>query len=241
MATAGNANGFFLQFARFIRTLVMDAFITRPRGSVLTSSGTYLSDRLLGGASVVADITKQWQLGLHHVNLFEVPNSGTLDVAVRNPVHCAVVNHQQGGERWTHETTLHAGTSNRTWVFAAEDQNDLNSSGAFWELDSRHESRDSLWNWNVGYRYVEPEFRSAAAQTRRLIGQAQCSLRPLQRTPMISLARRLSVFDLLVDPLLYNQALAPQLMQFNPFLSNVSPYGDATPNRMGVFGSLEWG
>ena len=55
------------------------------------------------------------------------------------------------------------------------------------------------------------------------------------------LARRLSVFDLLVDPLLYNQALAPQLMQFNPFLSNVSPYGDATPNRMGVFGSLEWG
>ena len=55
------------------------------------------------------------------------------------------------------------------------------------------------------------------------------------------LARRLSVFDLLVDPLLYNQALAPQLMQFNPFLSNVSPYSDATPNRMGVFGSLEWG
>ena len=80
----GLQTDFSLQFARFIRTLAMDAFITRPRGSVLTSSGTYLSDRLLGGASVVADITKQWQLGLHHVNLFEVPNSGTLDVAVRN-------------------------------------------------------------------------------------------------------------------------------------------------------------
>ena len=65
MATAGNANGFFLQFARFIRTLVMDAFITRPRVGA-DFKGTYLSDRLLGGASVVADITKQWQLGLHH-------------------------------------------------------------------------------------------------------------------------------------------------------------------------------
>ena len=237
----GLQTDFSLQFARFIRTLAMDAFITRPRGSVLTSSGTYLSDRLLGGASVVADITKQWQLGLHHVNLFEVPNSGTLDVAVRNPVHCGVVHHQQSGERWIHETTLHAGTSNRTWVFAAEDQNDLTSSGAFWELDSRHESRDSLWNWNVGYRYVEPEFRSAAAQTRRLDWSSAMQPSTFATYTNDQLARRLSVFDLLVDPLLYNQALAPQLMQFNPFLSNVSPYSDATPNRMGVFGSLEWG
>ncbi|HBP44402.1 MAG TPA: hypothetical protein DD635_00755, partial [Flavobacteriales bacterium] len=129
----GLQTDFSLQFARFIRTLAIDAFITRPRGSVLNSSGTYLSDRLLGGASAVADITQQWQLGLHHVNLFEVPTSGTLDVAVRNPVHCAVLHHQQGGERWTHETTLHAGTSNRTWEFTAEGQNDLLISGAFWE------------------------------------------------------------------------------------------------------------
>ena len=237
----GLQTDFSIQFARFIRTLSFDAFITRPRGSVLTSSGTYLSDRLLGGASAVADITKKWRLGFHHVNLFEVPTTGTLDVAVRNPVHCAVLEHEERGSQWTHETTLHAGTSNRTWGFANEDQVELTSSGAFWELDSRHDSADSLWSWNMGYRYVDPEFRSAAAQTRRLDWSTALQPSIFAAYTNDQLARPVSAFDLLADPLLYNQSIAPRLMQFNPFLSNVSPYGDATPNRMGVFGGIQWG
>ena len=232
---------FSMQFARFVRSLAFDAFITRPRGSILTSSGTYLSDRLLGGASAVADISKKWQVGFYHVNLFEVPASGTLDVAVRNPVYCATLQRQSRGERWSHETTVHAGLSNRTWVFADEDLNNLTVDGGFWELDTRHTAADSLWSWNIGYRHVDPEFRSSAAQTRRMDWSMplQTAIFPSYTNEQI--VRPVSAFDLLADPLLYNQALAPRLMQFNPFLSNVSPYGDATPNRTGVFGSVEWG
>ena len=68
----------------------------------------------------------------------------------------------------------------------------------------------------------------ALRQTRRLDWSSAMQPSTFATYTNDQLARRLSVFDLLVDPLLYNQALAPQLMQFNPFLSNVSPYSDAT-------------
>ena len=43
------------------------------------------------------------------------------------------------------------------------------------------------------------------------------------------------MFDLVSNERLYNQDLSSTLMVFNPVYSNVLPYGDATPNRVGVY------
>ena len=51
----------------------------------------------------------------------------------------------------------------------------------------------------------------------------------------MSLRRPTSIFDLLSDDGLYNQDLSSILMAFNPIYSNVLPYGEATPNRTGVY------
>jgi hypothetical protein len=51
----------------------------------------------------------------------------------------------------------------------------------------------------------------------------------------MSLIRPPSLFDLVSDDQLYNQDLSSVLMVFNPIYSNILPYGDATPNRSGVF------
>ena len=51
----------------------------------------------------------------------------------------------------------------------------------------------------------------------------------------MSLIRPPSVFDLLSDYKWYNQDLSGTLMRFNPIYSNILPYGDATPNRYGIY------
>ena len=51
----------------------------------------------------------------------------------------------------------------------------------------------------------------------------------------MSLIRPPSMFDIVSDDKLYNQDLSSVLMNFNPIYSNVLPYGDATPNRIGVY------
>ena len=50
----------------------------------------------------------------------------------------------------------------------------------------------------------------------------------------MSLIRPPSMFDIVSDEKLYNQDLSSVLMNFNPIYSNTLPYGDATPNRIGV-------
>ena len=51
----------------------------------------------------------------------------------------------------------------------------------------------------------------------------------------MSMIRPPSLFDLVSDDQLYNQNLSNILMVFNPIYSNILPYGDATPNRNGVY------
>ena len=51
----------------------------------------------------------------------------------------------------------------------------------------------------------------------------------------MSMFRPTSMFDLLSDYKLYNQNLSSTLMGFNPIYSNVLPYGEATPNRTGIY------
>ena len=51
----------------------------------------------------------------------------------------------------------------------------------------------------------------------------------------MSLIRPPSLFDLVSDDKLYNQDLSSTLMAFNPVYSNILPYGDATPNRVGFY------
>ena len=81
---------------------------------------------------------------------------------------------------------------------------------------------------------MDPNFRSAGAQSRRVdyTGKSN-TIYPTYTN--VSITRPLSIFDLVSDEQLYNQDLSNILMGFNPIYSNILPYGDATPNRTGVY------
>lgn len=98
---------------------------------------------------------------------------------------------------------------------------------------------DSSFQFHAGLRHVDPGFRSSGAQTRRLdfSGAVPLTVYPNYTDAMVS--RPMAMFDLLASDGRYNQMLSGTLMDFNPAYSNVQPYGDATPNRQGVFFGLQ--
>tara|TARA_B100001758_G_scaffold72086_1_gene60758 strand:- start:20 stop:1771 length:1752 start_codon:yes stop_codon:yes gene_type:complete len=234
----GIQTDFSFEFDRFIRSLGFDFFATRPRGSNQINDNIYSSDLLLSGGSMVSEINKRLTFSANYINLFEVASSGTKNISVRNPVHDISLLHYFGNNKYSIQQKLQTGFSKRYWLHSElengiADSTSNGTQGMYFELENKYIKKDSTF-LTVGYRYVDPNFRSAGAQTRRLDYTANNNTIYPFYTNM-SLIRPPSLFDLVSDDQLYNQDLSSILMVFNPIYSNILPYGDATPNRHGVY------
>ena len=236
----GIQTDFSYEFDRYIRSLSFDFFVTRPSGSRQINENTYSSDFLLSGGSMFSEINKRLTLSANHINFFEVASSGTKNISVRNPVYDLSLQHHFDNEKYRIEQKLQTGFSKRYWLHSElengrSDSTSNDNKGMYFELDNKYIKKDSTLLLTLGYRYVDPNFRSTGAQTRRLdfTNGNRNTLYPIYTN--MSLIRPPSIFDLVSDDQLYNQELSSILMVFNPIYSNILPYGDATPNRTGVY------
>ena len=236
----GIQTDFSFEFDRFIRSLGFDFFVTRPSGSSQINETTYSSDLLLSGGSMISEINKRLTLSGNYINLFEVVSSGTKNISVRNPVHDMSLLHHFGNDKYHIEQKLQTGFSKRYWLYSelengTSDSISNDTQGMYFELDNKYIKKDSTLLLTVGYRYVDPNFRSAGSQTRRLDYTAGNSNTIYPIYTNMSLIRPPSLFDLVSDDKLYNRDLSSILMAFNPSYSNILPYGEATPNRNGIY------
>ncbi len=235
----GIQTDFSFKFDRYIRNLDFDFFISRPNGSSQINETTYTSDLLLSGGSIFSKINKKLSLSLNHINLFEVPSSGTKNISVRNPVYDLSLLHSIDNTNYSLKQKLQTGFSSRYWLHSEleneiEDSTSNETQGMYFEIDNRYIKKDSTLLFKLGYRYVDPDFRSAGSQTRRIdYIDGNNTIYPFYTN--MSVLRQPSLFDLVSDEQLYNQDISSLLMAFNPIYSNILPYGDATPNRSGVY------
>ena len=236
----GIQTDFSFEFDRYIRNLDFDFFISRPNGSSQINETTYTSDLLLSGGSIFSKINKKLLLSLNHINLFEVPSSGTKNISVRNPVYDLSLLHSIDNTNYSLKQKLQTGFSSRYWLHSEleneiEDSTSNETQGMYFEIDNSYIKKDSTLLFKLGYRYVDPDFRSAGSQTRRIdyIDGNNNTIYPFYTN--MSVPRQPSLFDLVSDEQLYNQDISSLLMAFNPIYSNILPYGDATPNRSGVY------
>ena len=240
----GLQTDFSFKFDRFVRTLAVDAFATRPRGSFAISNTTYESDRLLCGGSLVAQFSSSIGLEFNYVNVFDVPATGTTHVSLRNPVYHAALVRKQESNGVHSEQRLEAGYSNRHWLLGLPSEENAvesnNTEGVLVSFTHSRQSSDSLFAFSAGMRYVDPLFRSAAAQTRRLDFRPQVMSTVYPNYSNDAITRQPSAFDLMTDLGRYNQDISSTLMAFNPMYSNVLPYGKATPNRQGLFADASY-
>jgi len=228
----GIQTNFSYEFDRFIKTLELDFFITRPRGYQYISNANRVSDMLLSGGSLISKINSNLTFESNYINLFEIPSSGNINISVRNPVIQGGLNYHYDIPQAKLEHNIQAGFSERSWL--QFDSLTNYTVGIFSEFSSSYTKKDSSLGFSFGGRYVDPNFRSSGSQTRRInFNDNTPSVYPEYSSN--ELQRPISVFDIISDPTIYNQDLSTNLMGFNPIYSNSLPFGDATPNRLGVF------
>ena len=232
-----HANAVFLG-DRWVERLVLDGYATRPRGSRQLSEASYVPDRVLAGVTSAVTGQDGWSGEFHHSVMADLPQSGTAEHNVLNPVVHGLI-HKEGSTpglhmRWTAE----AGASRRGWRMRDVNAPDLDSvafsvRGGFAGLNLDVTSQDSSWTLQASYREVDPFFRSAGSQSKRYNFAELPAPAVLPTVDAGLTTRPASLFDLLTDVSRANQSLSPTLMAVAPLFDNILPFGHATPNRRG--------
>ena len=219
----GIQTNFSYNMYSFLEQIDLDAFSSRIRGS------QWLGDPelLMFGSTVLVRINDKLKIGSHYINTFEIKSTSNTDVAYYNPVLTAkVIYSDKLHEKYPFNFTVEAGTSKRGWEgdgFAPE------TKGAF--FSSLFKSKINNSSISFAFKYVDTDFRSIGAQTRRLQYLSSPTSYPFYSNNYTQ--RIISLLDIMTDPNVYNQKLSTSLMDYNPMYSAVLPYGDATPNRIG--------
>ena len=221
----GGAVDFALQFSKAIEEIQFNLFTTRVRPSNFTT----IDDRLYSGGSVVLVQSDYFKIGGQYVNLYDFKETSSNNVFLRNPVltGTAEVNYKLSN---THlSAALETGRSLLEW------QNGENApvlEDYFYDATVKAAWSKLGLKVTAGYRNVGPNFRSAGAQTMQ-INYAESPL-AYQRYGNAQSLRQISMIDLYRDASLYNAQIASGLMVYDPRYDNVTPYGQATPNRKGL-------
>ena len=218
----GLQTNFSYNMYNFIEQLDFDAFTARVRGVEWLGKPELL---MLGGSAIVR-LSNKINLGSHYVNTFEVLSSSNGTVAYYNPVLNTQISYSGSVNDNPYKMLLEGGFSKRGW-----DGDSLapEVKGNFIKA-SLHSKRIN-GELDLGFRYVDSDFRSIGAQTRRIQYNNTATTYPYYSNNYTQ--RKVSLLDVMSDPNVYNQNLSTSLMSYNPMYSSVSPYGDATPNRIG--------
>ena len=218
----GLQTNFSYNMYNFIEQIDIDAFSARVRG------GEWLGkpELLMLGGSAIFKLSNKINLGSHYVNTFEVLSSSNGTVAYYNPVLNTQISYSGSLYDNPYKMLLEAGSSKRGW-----DGDSLapEIKGNF--MQASINSKRKKGEIDFGLRFVDSDFRSMGAQTRRIQYNSTTSTYPYYSNDYTQ--RKVSLLDIMSDPNIYNQNLSTSLMSYNPIYSSVSPYGDATPNRIG--------
>ena len=212
----------------FIEQLDIDGFATRVRGQEWLGKPELL---MLGGSAVVK-LSNKVNLGSHYINTFEVLSSSNGTVAYCNPVLNNQLSYSGVLNDNPYNVLLEGGFSKRGWdgdTLAPE------TKGNF--MNATVHSKGKKGELDLGFRYVDADFRSMGAQTRRINYNTTTTTYPYYSNDYTQ--RKVSLLDIMSDPNVYNQPLSTLLMNYNPMYSSVSPYGDATPNRIGLTAKID--
>ena len=221
----GLQTNFSYTFYNAINSVEADMFASRVRGVQWLGEPELL---MLGGTSLIK-LENSFVFAINHVNSFEVQSSSLDTATYYNPVTNLQLKYAKKINSLTYRLSLDFGGSIRGW----EKNNGstiFETSGGF--VKAKLKAAAKNLKSSVSFRYVDPEFRSAGSQSRRVNYISSPSTYAYYTNN--SILRPVSMLDITSDPNIYNHKLSTSLMQYNTLYSAISPYGEATPNRAGV-------
>ena len=227
----GGAAEFALVFKNVIDEMQFHAVTTRVKASDNSST----NDRLFSGINVQLIQSKYAQFGINYVSLYDVEGTSRNNSLYSNPVFTATAALNYAFKDLSFSGDIELGNSKTTYKNNDEAPEEA---GSFFDAGVKVAQKKYGLSLSGRAKRVEPEFNSPGAQTKRI----DFSNYPVsfQRITNDQLLRNMSMIDLMRETSLYTMQLQAYLMDFNPNYDNITPYGDATPNRQGSSVAVEW-
>ncbi len=228
----GATTNFSLAFKdSWIDSARVDGFFVRnrPDGALFTSPAALFH---AGGRFTLSSTEKMKLIG-NYVNLFEIGKTAKTDSAISNPVMSLQLDYTLWNKEQTALRLIGEGGYSQM-IF--KNYVDLpTKDGAFAEGALKLHLKPANLLFTAGYSYVDPQFYSSAAQSKRVNFANTPATFPIYgNDPLNPNFRTASLFDLVKDTAVYNQRIVSHLMAYDPTLNNAQAYGKATPNRQGV-------
>ncbi|MEO0473361.1 MAG: hypothetical protein AAF206_27360 [Bacteroidota bacterium] len=211
----------------------LNGFFTRVRGTDFFS----LPTRFVAGGSAELITTDYGLLRGNYVNTYDAISIGNFDNGIRNPVmsvEAEVHLLKKDKLRLNFEGEICQSRIRETQETDAFDKEDSFAEGLFALALPENQVRFTL-----GFRDVGPDFFAMGAQSKRI--DFDRDRRVFNRFGNDRRLRQPGLFDLNRDQGLYTFSLSDVLMPYDPRYSNTMPYGQATPNRRGLFFGAEYG
>ena len=221
----GLQSNFSYTFYNAISSVEADFFASRVRGVEWLGE----PELLMLGATSLIKLENSLSVAINHVNSFEVQSSSLDTVTYYNPVTNLQLEYAKKINSLTYRLNLDFGGSTRGW---RENNGTIlfESTGGFIKGDLKAINKRMMVS--IGFSYVDPDFRSAGAQSRRVNYISAPSSYAYYTNNTI--LRPVSMMDITTDPNIYNNRLSTSLMHYNTLYTAVTPYGEATPNRAGA-------
>ncbi len=230
-----------LRFNSKVERLGIRFFATRNRRYTAPTS----PDRFLIGGRLELLQSRNFRIGGNYTYLFDAPLTVTsADVINKNSVYTLDFKANHFTDNIDYSLFGEVGTSVNKYNLSGVDS--INKSDYFYDLGASAKYKPWLLTVFVKYRNVGADFFSSGAQTRRIYDYS----RPGNLDLFNAMAnapgdiRPTALLDLVSDQTLRNLNLQSVLMSYNPIYNNITPYGQATPNRKGLtvgasLGSME--
>lgn len=214
-----------LGFDKGIETADFTVFAMRNRS--LDDGKT--PDRLQAGGNIKMNIKGNSFVGFNYINLFDLPKTVSKSSYEKYTNGVGTMNFY--AEKENFYTFGEAGFSQLNYTDTS-DTKTVDITGAFADYGVGYQFMEKQMKVELSYRYVNQNFFSAGAQTKRINYTSNVNILPTVGEN--SYERAIGLLDLVIDDGIYNQAISFGLMDYEMIFNNVTPYGKATPNRQGL-------
>jgi len=230
----GAKTKFGLNFSKGIKSIDVTSFITRQRPALLDP------ERLYGGGTIKIEQSKNLAVSFNSVANFDLSQTVADTMRHRNGVHTMDVLYKYQANDNNLFTFRGEGGFSEVVCANCPDINGEDGplstslvSGSFIDISVKGENKKMNLSYEVGFKDVQSDFLSPGAQTKRVDYGRFPAL--YQQITNDAQGRRLNYTDVISGNTSNSIQISEELVPYFAAYNNTTPYGDATPNRKGVY------
>ena len=210
-------------------------YLTRQKAS----DGLSQPERLYGGGSFNFIGSSKFNFQINSANMFDLTKTlGNDSTKFTNSIVTSNFNYKIiNNENKSIKLTGEGGFSDTKYINNPNSNAPKSLSDWFYDLSSSTHIKKKKLRFTFGVKDIGKDFRSPGAQTKRINYSKSPGL--YQQFTNNYIGREVTYSDIITGNADASFKLSETLMAYNAAYSNTNPFGDATPNRRGVYIHLE--